>query len=271
MKKRQDNSFHSCERRDFQLPFIISIPHCSGRVPGSIRSSMALSDEEILDSVDLGTKEVFGSIPTIAIVNAGWSRLVVDLNRSSHDPDPKGVIAKVDYRGRAIYHAGHIPHDGEVERRIKEYYFLFHNELKEKLDSPGIKGLFDCHSLCRIGPAEAPDPGKKRKDIVLGNNGDQSGNTNSAIGRTTCPVETMDLIKTAFQRAGFSVAINEPYSGGFIVTHYGGILAGTGKFAVQIEISQDLYLKPGETEPDPVKLEDIRGRVQQSFKEIAGE
>ena len=266
MTKSQDILLHNFS---FRLPFVISLPHCSSRVPEEIRPTLALSDEQIEESTDVGTKEIFGSIPAKAVVCARWSRLLVDLNRGPDQRNAKGVIALKDYHGRVIYREGCIPDKQEAERRLKEYYQPFHDELKAALDGQDIKGLFDCHSLNGIGPLEAPDTGKKRRDIILGNNGDEMGNENPAFGKTTCPAEILHMIGEAFQRAGFSVSVNDPYAGGFIATHYSEVLAGTGKIAVQIEINQDLYLEPGTRKPETQKLENVRTKVVQSFEEIA--
>jgi N-formylglutamate amidohydrolase len=251
-----------------RLPFVISLPHCYGRIPEEIRSNFALSDKQIEESTDLGTKEIFGAIPAKAVVCARWSRLLVDLNRSHDQQDAKGIIALKDYHGRVIYREGCIPDRQETERRVEQYYRPFHDELKAALDGQDIKGLFDCHSLNGIGPPEAPDAGKKRKDIILSNNGDEMGNENPALGKTTCPAETLHMIKAAFQRAGFSVSINDPYAGGFITTHYGLALTDTGRIAVQIEINQDLYLEPGTGQLAEEKVKDIRTKVFTSFEEI---
>ena len=254
---------------DMTLPFVITVPHCSNRIPQGIRRVVALSDEEIWESTDIGTKGIFGSLPARSVLCSEWSRLVVDLNRSIHQRDPKGVIAHVDYHGRPIYHAGCTPDEMEAELRFREYYWPFHNGLKEVFDRPDIKGLFDCHSLIGIGPSEAPDQGKRREDIVLGNNGDGNGDLNPPSGKITCPPELLLFMRDAFERVGFSVSVNHPYSGGFITTHYGQQCEDTGKIAVQIEINQDLYLAPGGTIPVPEKLNAIRAMILQSFEYIA--
>jgi hypothetical protein len=48
----------------------------------------------------------------------------------------------------------------------------FHDKLENTFASSDIKFLFDCHSFNGTGPKDAPDSGKKRKDIILSNNGD---------------------------------------------------------------------------------------------------
>jgi N-formylglutamate deformylase len=254
---------------EMTLPFVFTIPHCSNRIPQRIRSVMALSDAEIWGSTDIGTKEIFYSLPVRSVLCSEWSRLVVDLNRSIHQRDPKGVIAQVDYHGRSIYHAGRTPDEMETERRLSEYYWPFHDRLKKTFDRPEIKGLFDCHSLIGIGPPEAPDQGERREDIVLGNNGDGNGDLNPASGKITCPPELLLFMKEAFERVGFSVSINHPYSGGFITTHYGQKWEDTGKIAVQIEINQDLYIEPGGMKLVPEKFDTVRAMILQSFQHIS--
>jgi len=167
MTKSQDTLLRNSSVR---FPFVISLPHCSGRVPEKIRPTLALSDKQIEESTDTGTKEIFGSIPAKAVVYARWSRLLVDLNRGPDQRSAKGIIALKDYHGRIIYRNGCIPNRQETESRVMEYYRPFHNELKSALDDANIIGLFDCHSLNGIGPLDAPDAGKKRRNIILSNN-----------------------------------------------------------------------------------------------------
>jgi len=110
---------------------------------------------------------------------------------------------------------------------------------------------------------------KKRKDITLSNNGDKNGNENKTLStKTTCSAETLYLMREAFQKSELSVSINDPYRGGYITTHYGQKYAAAGKMAVQIEINQNLYLKPGDIHPLSEKLKDVKHRVKKTFEEI---
>ena len=198
-----------------------------------------------------------------------WSRLVVDLNRDPERRDIKGVIAGIDYSGRSVYGPGMSPCGSEVEERLRRYYWPYHLRLGEALAGPHIKGLFDGHSLNGVGPSEAPDAGRKRKDIVLSNNGDHAGEMTPSLGPTTCPIALLNLMKTVFVEAGFSVSLNDPYSAGYITTHYGRRLTGSGKFAVQVEINQDLFIEPGTTKIDPKKLAAAGLRIRGCFGDIA--
>jgi len=252
-----------------KYPFIISLPHCSEWVPEDLKGTFALTNEEIWESTDRGVLEIFGALPAKKIIFAQWNRLVVDLNRSPSRRDGRGVVPHVDYHGRSIYRSGCIPDEQEIERRLSEYYWSFHKRLVDSLKETDIKALFDCHSLNGTGPEEAPDPGKRRNDIILGNHGDDSGNMNQARGSITCPPETLRLIKKAFEKSGFSVSLNDPYPGGFITASHGKKLTDMGKIAVQIEINQDLYLEGTPKRLSPIRLEQVKARISQSFKEIA--
>jgi N-formylglutamate deformylase len=251
-----------------RLPFAISVPHGSFIIPGDISPSIALTQREILESTDLGTREVFTQLPVNVALWSRWSRFVVDLNRDPDQRDPKGVVPEVDYHGRDIYKEDCRPAAAEVEKRLNQYYWPYHNRLREAVENPEIKILFDCHSLSPIGPPGAPDPLKWRKDFVLGNNGDLKGEADPSLGPITCPPGTLQALKETLRNAGFSVSINQPYSGGFITTHYGQRLMDEGKMAVQIEINQDLYVDGKNLNLDRYKLGDIANRLQEVFREI---
>jgi N-formylglutamate deformylase len=251
-----------------KLPFVISLPHCSGKIPEPIRSGIVLNETERVDTIDLGTREIFSDLPAEMILCAQWNRLVVDLNRPPDQRDAKGPVALVDYHGRSIYGPEAIPDESEIVRRLSVYYNPYHRQLENAVQKANIKGLLDCHSLKGIGPPESPDRGKKRRDITLGNNGGPGGEKDPLRGETTCAPEVLRSIKQVFELAGFSVSLNVPYAGGFIVRHYGPALMARGKIALQIEINQDLYLAPETETIIPEKAADIRSRMLHCLKKI---
>jgi len=241
-----------------RLPFVISLPHCSGEIPARIRPDVVLTQAEMVDSVDVGTREIFGCLPAERILCAQWSRLVVDLNRSPDQRGAKGLVVRVDYHGRTVYGPHAAPDEKEIQDRLTAYYQPYHRQLQASLQLPKIKGLLDCHSLKGIGPPEAPDAGKKRKDIILGNNGGPNGEVNPVRGEIICPSALLNFMKQVFEDAGFSVSLNVPYAGGFIATHYGRTLVANGQMALQIEINQGLYVDPLTEKIMPSKVTDVR-------------
>ncbi len=250
-------------------PFIISLPHCAGQVPREIAPLLNLSREEILDSVDHGTLEIFSKLPASEVMVAKWNRIFCDLNRNPDSRGSKGVIARTDYDGREIFKPGMYPDERTIKRYLDLYYHPYHEKLANALRDTTIKGLFDCHSLNGTAHVDAPDAGQTRKDVVISNNADENGKRNPALGDPTCPVRILELVKNAFYRAGFSVAINQPYTGGFITVHYGRKLVERGGFALQIEMNQDLYADPRYSLPDSEKVKNIAGKVREVFDEVA--
>jgi len=251
-------------------PFVISVPHCSARVPEFIRPALALSDPEIVESIDTGTAEIFGALPAQHVVCAQWTRLVADLNRGPGERGRNGVIPEKDYSGRRVY-AEPPPLDGaRFQNRLREYYWPYHDRLERMVNQGEIRGLFDCHSLNAVAPVEAPDAGKRRKDIVLGNNGGAHGETVHGFGRTTCPSEGIRIMKHVFVAEGFSVDINFPYAGGFITRHYGTRLMARDKFAVQIEVNQALFMDEEQREILPDRIKWVRKKMTRCLEAIAG-
>jgi N-formylglutamate deformylase len=252
------------------LPLVISLPHCSGRVPARIRPTLALDDRGIRDSVDIGTTEIFGRLPAASVLSAEWSRLVADLNRDPNQRDAKGIVPVLDYDGRSVYLPGMYPNEKEVAKRLDRYYFPFHRRLTDMLDQPGMKGLLDIHSMNAIGPAQAPDAGMRRMDIALGNNGGTRGEASPALGRPTCPETILFLMKTSLEGEGFSVSLNSPYSGGFITAHYGRTLMQGERFAVQIEINQALCVDADNTTLRPERAAAVGERMERALEVFVG-
>jgi N-formylglutamate amidohydrolase len=230
---------------------------------------MALSDDQIEESVDFGTREIFSVLQASDVVTAHWSRLVVDLNRGPDQLDAKGVVALTDYHGRSVYRPDSRPSSRQVHDRLVRYYRPYHSRLEAALKNPAAMALIDCHSLNGIGPPDAPDPGQTRKDVILSNNGDSHGNAKPAKGPISCPARLLHLFKNAFEANGFSVALNAPYRGGYIVRHYGHRLLAERRFAIQIEMNQSLYIPDGATHPQREPLDRAAGQVRRALEQAA--
>lgn len=250
-------------------PFVLSLPHCAGEIPPAVKPLLALSAAEIFDAVDHGTAEIFSELPAAVVVKADYSRLFCDLNRNPECRGEKGVVPYTDYRGRAIFRSGMYPDEKTVRDWIADYHRPYHEMLEKALCDPSVKGLFDCHSLNGTAPGDAPDAGQRRKDVIISNNGNVHGAKAPGKGEPTCPVSLMDLVAQAFEKQGFSVSVNDPYTGGFITVRYGKKLVEKGGFAIQVEMNQDLYLDPETGLCDGEKTAGIAKNVFRVFEDIA--
>lgn len=252
-----------------ELPFLLSIPHCSDALPAELKPDLALTDREIAESVDYGTHEIFSALNGRHIIQASWSRLVVDLNRNPENRSSKGIVALRDYHGRRVFKTGKAPTDAQIERRVRRYAQPYHAAIADALHDENVMGLIDCHSLNGIGPADAPDRGMPRKDVTLSNNGDRRGGLQADGGPLTCSARTLQMAMRAFEAQGFSVSLNDPYRGGHITNHYGALLQPGGRFAMQIEMNQDLYMARDASVPDPERLKRIAQSVEQALVQWA--
>ncbi|MEO1330039.1 MAG: N-formylglutamate amidohydrolase [Pseudomonadota bacterium] len=201
-------------------------------------------------------------------------RAYIDLNRAPGDLDPSlvdgaearpanarvvaglGVVPRIVAEGVSIYD-GKISL-GEARDRVAYWHAPYHQKLMDLLLRArrrfGRALLIDCHSM----PTGASNPGARRLhapvDVVLG---DRFGM--AADGAL------MDVIEAAFVDAGFRVARNAPFAGGYITERYGRPAAGVS--AIQIELDRGLYLDQSFLEPTAefgalrVALAGVVGRI----------
>jgi N-formylglutamate amidohydrolase len=80
-----------------------------------------------------------------------------------------------------------------------------------------------------VGGPMDNDPGTQRVDFVLGNN-----------HGATCHPRLIQYVEAFLAEAGYTVRLNNPYSGGFTTRHYGQPRRGVQ--ALQIEVNRALYM-----------------------------
>jgi N-formylglutamate amidohydrolase len=239
---------------------VFSSPHSGAEYPPDFLGRSRLSVLQMRSSEDAFVDELFGDAPGngAPLLSARVSRAYVDLNRSPEDLDPAlitgaarryltpriaaglGVIPRVVSEGRAII-------DGkltlsEARKRIDTHWFPYHARLRDLIDQSreqfGMAVLFDCHSMPQDALSSAPTIRGKRPDIVLG---DRFG--------VSCERWVMEGAVATFREAGFAVARNTPFAGGYITQTYGR--PREGLHALQIEINRSLYMDEKRIERRP--------------------
>jgi N-formylglutamate amidohydrolase len=174
-------------------------------------------------------------------------RLWIDLNRAETDTDPD-MFSSQERHGRAMTvkargGLGLVPRRtaqlGDIWRqkitrtdiaeRIARHHRPYHIRLAAALESAerrfGIAVLLDIHSMPPI-PHTGDGPGP---DIVIGDR----------FGRSAGSRYAERAVSTA-RHAGYRVAINTPYAGGYVLERHG--LPEIGRHALQIEVDRRLYL-----------------------------
>jgi N-formylglutamate deformylase len=239
---------------------VFSSPHSGRAYPQSLIARSRLDLAGLRASEDVFVDELFDAAPEhgAPLLCALAPRAWVDLNRDPMELDPVliegvraapmnqrvaaglGVVPRVVSEGREIYE-GRIPIE-EAEARIASvhapYHAMLETLLREARARFGSAVLYDCHSMPPEALRAAPRVRGRLPEIVLG---DRFG---ASAGRGT-----IARTQEAFERAGFTVARNAPFAGGYITQRYGR--PSESVHAVQIEINRALYLDARTFRPGP--------------------
>ena len=226
------------------------------------RAEDAYVDDLIADAPEQG----------VTLLKALFPRAYLDLNRIADDIDPAlidgdwpqplrpgpksamgiGLIRQVVVPGAKIY-ARRLT-VAEVQRRIETYYRPYHEALADILNETrslfGTVWLVDWHSMKSTGNAATPDgEGASRADAVIGD-----------LEGSACDPAFTDLAASTLRGLGYSVTVNEPYSGGEILHRYTDPRRGI--HGLQIEINRALYLDEKSVRPT-AGFEPLRKSLEQ--------
>ncbi len=255
-------------------PFVFASPHSGDHYPPAFVATSPLAPAMLRRSEDAFVDRLFASAAAAGapLIHARYARVFLDVNREPYELDPAmfeeplpahantsslrvagglGTIARVVAEGAEVYGAKLAL--AEIESRLELIYRPYHEALAGLLrrarETAGHGFLIDCHSMPSIGGPGDGDGGRRRPDIVLG---DRFGTTTSA--------EFVEWARQAFREAGFVVARNNPYAGGFTTHHYGR--PAEGQHALQIEINRALYMDELEIAPND-GFDDVANRLSQ--------
>jgi N-formylglutamate deformylase len=239
---------------------VFSSPHSGADYPPSFLEASRLPPLQLRSSEDAFVDELFAAVPDYGapLLAARVPRACVDLNRAAEDLDPAlisgasrrtinpriaaglGVIPRVVAEGRPIID-GKLPM-AEAERRIATWWRPYHARLAaliaEARTAFGGAILFDCHSMPHDALATAPTVWGRRPEVILG---DRFG--------ASCDRWLIDAASEVLAEAGFAVARNAPFAGGYITQTYGAPRQGVQ--ALQIEIDRALYMDEARVERLP--------------------
>jgi len=227
---------------------VFSTPHSGRHYPPAFRRLSRLDDTALRASEDAFVDDLYAMAPRYGapLVAAQFPRAFVDVNRAEDELDPALIARYASRRPRTLRVSaglGVVPrivaentpiYDGkltmeEVKARIECCYHPFHARLSEALERArnrhGIAMLIDCHSM----PPDTSRRGSRRAEVIIG---DCYGASAGA--------DISDAVFALFHGAGFRVARNAPFAGGYVTQRYGKPREGI--HAIQIEIDRGLYL-----------------------------
>jgi len=230
---------------DGRWPLVIASPHSGRDYPAGFLASARLSLPQLRRAEDVLVDQLLAGISGVPLLCARYGRAFLDLNRAADELDPKmfdgpltvparhsdrveaglGVLPRVVGLGLDIYQKA-LP-ASEAAYRLAALHRPWHDRLSVLLAQArarhGYAILLDCHSMPR--PAGLLPP-----QIVIGDR----------QGRSASPA-LVALVERHFANAGWRVARNNPYAGGYTTVHHGR--PALAVHTIQIEIDRSLYME----------------------------
>lgn len=261
-------------------PVVLSVPHAGVRIAGfedaldpalDVRGDADLFVDRLYGVGETGTDLDHLAPPSLPYVVAGHSRFVCDMNRHPDDVSPRAVPehpapGNADGRGfiwtvtttgqSALRHPLSIA-EWDVRRRMHTAYYAFITEALERArDQFGFAILVDGHSMPSVGRQGHTDPARERAAVVPG---DRDG--------TSCSPALSARVGAHFHDAGYSVAFNQPYKGGFITRFHGR--PRDHIHAIQIELRRDLYMDEAAFTPRPTGFRKLADTLTALLADLA--
>ena len=243
-------------------PVVVSVPHAGLHVPDELQGELDYDERLLMANADHAVDALYVGVTSTgaSLLRANVSRIVVDLNRAPSDidalsvpehPSPladarRGVIWRTAICGRNVLR--HPLTLAEHARRIERWHAPYHTQLRALLEETrarhGYVILLDGHSMPGR-PIVDGRPGPRHADIVPG-----------CLGGRSCAPALVRAASAHFEGRGYSVAVDDPYRGGFITRRYGQ--PASGCHALQLEVNRELYLDAITLAPKPRGVSRLR-------------
>lgn len=262
------------------VPVVIAVPHAGRVYPDALLARMRHPAETAMRLedryVDLVARDVVQRTGATMLL-AHAPRALIDLNRSPDDMDWE-MVAGGAPRGTSRLAAGRRARSGlglvprrlaglgelwtgklpgnELADRIEHVHRPYHAALSRALESVrdlhGAVLLVDLHSMPPLGSKTGPDAAA---DFVIG---DRYG--------VSCASHLSLAAAHILERAGWRVANNRPYAGGYVLDRHAN--PARGIHALQLEVCRTTYLDARLREPGD-GLPRVVAAVEQLVRQLA--
>jgi N-formylglutamate deformylase len=208
-----------------RLPLLLSVPHAGTVVAPEVREICLLTLDDIERDGDEGAAEIYRPLEAevTALVTTPIARAIVDQNRAADDFSYDGVL-KTHTCWRIPIYRRPLTED-ESKQLLDNHYRPYHAALVSA--TRDVLAGIDCHTMAAVAPPVAPDAGRQRPLICLGNDHGRS-----------CPDAWFQQLATSLARCfDCEAALNKPFAGGHITRSRPG-----GIPWMQLEMSRDSQL-----------------------------
>jgi N-formylglutamate deformylase len=234
---------------------VISIPHGGTDIPADLRRLIPHDSHTLCNESDLYTERLY-ALEDARTVSTLYSRIISDPNRAPDEIYTDGRLRALGVVMLSLPEGHDVFEEDPPMEVLHSWVQRFHSPFHEALTKAacGASFLFDCHSMwSRAAPGHYGAEGEARADIVLGNQ-----------YFCTCSAETTQFFSRFFEGRGYSVSINNPYPGRYILGTYCSRLSLPG---IQIEINRKLYMNEETLDPREADIAKFNGE----FRELVGE
>ena len=248
-------------------PLVLSTPHAGLFLPPELGARMTVTARDQPDA-DHAVHQLYDMAESLgaSTLTAQVSRYVVDLNRPPDDQPlypgqaGSGLVPIDTFTGEPLYLEGQEPDAAERSARIDAFWRPYHAALADLIARArarhGFCLLWDCHSIAAVSPRLFEG---RLPDLNLG-----------AYDGRACPSDLARAVLEAVPpTAPFSRVLDGRFKGGFITRRYGQ--PAEGVFALQLELSQAVYLVPDGRRLDPAKAASLRPHLTAMLKTFIAE
>ena len=244
--------------RGSRLPVVANLPHSGLQLSDEVADAFTPRQRRRLPNSDWHLQALYDFLPAlgVTVLQANYSRYMVDLNRSTTPPlfgsFWSSALPEKTAFGDEIYLKK--PSETAVAARVEHYYTPYHQALstllEETIAQHGRAYLLDLHSF----------GGVIEDEVCLGD----------ARGKS-CEEALTATVESGLTTQGFQVVRNRVFSGGYITRHYGAL---DHVDALQIELRYTSYLADEQLEIDGIphaqgpRFHRARKQLQAAFEDI---
>lgn len=240
-------------------PLLISLPHNGSVIPPALQARM-VERARLAPDTDWHVSRLYAFARELgaSMLVPRYSRYVIDLNRPPDDTslypgqNTTGLCPMVQFTGAPVYLEGQAPSEEEIAARIDTYWRPYHAALQDELArihaAHGRAVLWEGHSI-KGSDLEFLFPGRL-PDLNLGTSAGAS-----------CSSPRQARVEAALSaQSRYDFVVNGRFKGGYITRHYADPAKGID--AVQLEISQRIYMDEATFEYDPAKAADAQAVIR---------
>ena len=225
--------------RAARRPVLVSLPHVGTALPDGFVGRL-VPEAQGLPDTDWHLPRLYDFLEDlgVGVIQARFSRYVVDLNRPSNDTPlysgaTTGLCPTTLFDGAPLYQPGAEPDAAEVAERIARYWTPYHDAITAEMtrlrEQFGHAVLFDAYSIRSVVPRLFEG---RLPDLNVGTN----------VGRSLDPALGDRLVAVCADAGvdGFTHVRDGRFKGGHITRHFGR--PDEGWDAVQLEMAQATYM-----------------------------